>query len=268
MNYLKEDILKICESKFKYLNYSPRTMDCYVGYIEQFLNKVNKYPQHLVSKDFQSYLNSYKFTSISQQNQIINAIKFLYDHVLEKKYDKVSFQRPRGEKKLPQVIDKDFLLHQINQIDNIKHKLIISLGASIGLRVSDVINLKISDIDFNRGIITINNGKGRKDRIAPLSNNLSKLITKYIELYNPNTYLFNGQFGIQYTSSSCNAIVKKYIGNEYHFHTLRHSAATAILENNGDLRSIQSLLGHNSINTTSIYLHTSVNHLKQLPLLL
>ncbi len=156
------------KTKLTYFNYSKKTIEMYSHYLIKFLESINKYPQHLTSDDFQSYLNTYNFTSISQQNQIINSIKFYYEKVLNKKYNKIDFQRPRTEKHLPQIIDKEFLLDKISKITNIKHKSIISLAFSVGLRVSEVINLKIVDIDSKRMIININQAKGKKDRIVPI----------------------------------------------------------------------------------------------------
>jgi len=161
--------LKICEQKLNYLNYSPITKENYLGHISRFITSQTKSTAHLNSKDFQSYLDNYQFTSVSQQNQIINAIRFLYKYGLDKKYDKVSFKRPKSEKKLPKVVDGDFIKSQLSKIENLKHKTILTLPYSVGLRVSEVVNLKIEDIDSKRMIIHIKNGKGRKDRIVPLS---------------------------------------------------------------------------------------------------
>jgi len=263
---LNGKIIKICEQKFIYLKYSEHTRRIYLFYIEQFLEFVEKQVIHLSSTDFQGYLNNYPFSSISQQNQVINAIRFLYKYGLGRKYDKVSFERPRGEKKLPRIIEKDFLLNKINKIYNIKHKVIISLAYSTGMRVSEVLNLKISDIDSKRMIISIVNGKGKKDRIVPLSKKILELLRKYWLEYKPNTYLFNGQSSLKYTKSSCNAIVKKYIGEEFHFHLLRHSCATTLLESGVDLRIIQKLLGHSSVKTTEIYTHVSIGLLSGIEL--
>jgi site-specific recombinase XerD len=123
----KTDYYKICEQKLKYLNYSDRTADCYLSYINQFLDKIEIPPTRLGSHDFQSYLNSYKFTSVSQQNQVINAIRFLYKFGLNKKYDKVSFKRPKSEKKLPKVIDGEFIKSQLSKIENIKQNFTTNL---------------------------------------------------------------------------------------------------------------------------------------------
>ena len=150
-----KSVIDLYKSKLKYFNYSERTIEMYVHYTSKFLEKVNKYSQHLTSNDFQEYLNSYNFTSISQQNQIINSIKFFYEKVLNKKYDKIDFQRPRSEKRLPQIIENSHILTSIDNIKNLKHKSIISLAYSVGLRVSEVVNLKISDIDSKRMIINI-----------------------------------------------------------------------------------------------------------------
>lgn len=266
---LRTDYYEICKSKLKYLNYSERTIQIYLHYISKFLNSVsNINPSRLTSKDYQNYLNNFYFTSISQQNQIINAIKFFYEKVLEKKYGKIDFQRPKREKRLPQIIDKEFLLNKISKIENIKHKSILSLAYSVGLRVSEVINLKISDIDSKRMIINIHQAKGRKDRIVPLSENILKLLREYYIVYKPIEYLFNGQNLIQYSPESCNKLVKNYLGNEYHFHLLRHSCFTTLLESGTDLRIIQKLAGHSSSKTTEIYTHvsTAVLHKINLPI--
>jgi site-specific recombinase XerD len=261
-----DEFLKIYKQSLKYFNYSERTIEMYSHYFEKFIINRNKYYQHLTSIDFTEYLTNYKFSSISQQNQIINALKFGYEKVLNKKYDKIDFQRPRKEKHLPQIIDKDFLLSKINQIENIKHKSIISLAYSVGLRVSEVINLKISDIDSKRMLINIRQAKGNKDRIVPLSQVILELLRKYFVQYKPKEYLFNGQFDIKYSPESCNQIVKKYLGKEYHFHLLRHSCFTSLLESGTDLRIIQKLAGHSSSKTTEIYTHVSTQLLNKINL--
>ena len=120
---MNQKIIKICEEKFIYLNYSPRTKDNYLSHIKDFVKTLeNKQIAHCNSKDFQAYLDDYKFTSVSQQNQVINAIRFLYKYGLDKKYDKVSFKRPKAEKKLPRVIDGEFIKSKLAKIQNIKHR--------------------------------------------------------------------------------------------------------------------------------------------------
>jgi site-specific recombinase XerD len=253
-----QKIIKICEEKFIYLNYSPRTRDNYMSHIKLFLERLDdKQIIHCNSNDFQSYLDSYKFTSVSQQNQIINSIRFLYKEVLCKKYDKVSFKRPRTEKKLPKVIDGDYIKSKLSKIVNLKHKAILTLTYSVGLRVSEVVNLKIEDIDSKRMLIHIKNAKGRKDRIVPLSQTVLELLRQYFKEYKPKVYLFNGQNGLQYSIGSCQKIYKKYIDSNSSIHTLRHSSFTSLLENGTDLRIIQKIAGHSSSKTTEIYTHVS-----------
>lgn len=264
---MNQKIIRICDQKFIYLNYSPRTKDNYLIHIKNFLRSIgNKQIIHCNSKDFQSYLETYPFSSVSQQNQVINAIRFLYKHGLNKKYDKVSFERPKSEKKLPQVIDHSYIIAQLDKVRNLKHKSILTLAYSVGLRVSEIINLRIEDIDSKRMLIYIKNAKGRKDRIVPLSQNLLHLLREYYKTYQPNDFLFNGQMKNKYSSTSCNNIVKKYLGANYHIHQLRHSCFTNLLEQGVDLRIIQKLAGHSSSKTTEIYTHVSNQLLNKIPL--
>jgi integrase/recombinase XerD len=253
----KTNHYEICKAKLQYLNYSPKTQSTYLHYIEQFLNSTKIPPTRLTSQDFQSYLDNFSFTSISQQNQVINSIRFLYKFGLNKKYDKVSFKRPKSEKKLPKVVDSNFILTKLDQIDNIKHKTILTLAFSVGLRVSEITNLKIEDIDSKRMIIHIKNAKGRKDRIVPLSQKVLDLLRTYYKQYKPKEYLFNGQSNQQYSIRSCQAIYKKYIDDKGHIHQLRHSCFTNLLENGTDIRIIQKIAGHSNVKTTEIYTHVS-----------
>ena len=253
----KIDYYEICNQKLKYLNYSDRTIKSYLFYINQFLNNIKIAPTRLTSEGFQSYLDNYHFKSTSQQNQVINSIRFLYKFGLNKKYDKVSFKRPKKEKKLPQVIDGNFIKSQLDKIENLKHKAILTLTYSVGLRVSEITNLKIEDIDSNRMLIYIKNAKGKKDRIVPLSQTVLELLRNYYKEYKPSIYLFNGQNSNQYSIKSCQSLYKKYIDKKSSIHTLRHSCFTNLLENGTDTRIIQKIAGHNNVKTTEIYTHVS-----------
>lgn len=224
----KIDYSGICKQKLEYLNYSNNTAKVYLHHIDNFLNSVNVSPTNLNAKDFQSYLDDYNFTSVSQQNQVINAIRFLYKFGLNRKYDKVSFKRPKNEKKLPRVIDRDILVEELSKIENLKHKALLTLAYSTGLRISEILNLKLSDIDSTRMLVHVRNGKGRKDRYVPLSSYVLDLLRNYFKSYRPGDYLFQGQNGGQYSSTSCNQIVKKYLGSDKHMHLLRHSCFTSL----------------------------------------
>jgi integrase/recombinase XerD len=251
------NLYEICEQKLRYLNYSKRTTEIYLHYIDKFLSSTNKSSSKLTSNDFQTYLDYYDFTSVSQQNQIINSIRFLYKFGLEKKYNKVSFKRPKKEKKLPRIIDDGLIKDKLSKINNLKHKTILTLTYSVGLRVSEVVNLRINDIDSNRMLIHVRNAKGRKDRIVPLSKHMLMLLRNYWKIYKPKIYLFNGQNSLHYSVGSCQKIYKKYIDKNTSIHTLRHSSFTKLLENGCDLRIIQKIAGHSSSKTTEIYTHVT-----------
>lgn len=257
MNKLGEPTLKKFRNCLKLKNYSERTIDIYSWAIMKFLESQTKSAVHLSSDDFSTFFEEYQFKSYQQQNQFISALKILYTRILNKKFIHVDFSRPRNEKHLPQIIDSDLLKNSIEKIKNLKHKAIISLAYSVGLRVSEVINLKIEDIDSKRMLIHIKNSKGRKDRLVPLSSNVLNLLREYWKEYKPIEYLFNGQKSSKYSSSSCNAIVKKYINEKYHFHLLRHSCFTHLIENGTDCRIIQKIAGHSNIKTTEVYMQVS-----------
>jgi len=248
-------------------NYAKHTIGIYCHYAGKYIAAMNKNPYHLTKKDMVNYLMSFKYSSPSQQNQIISALKKFYTYVLNiKKLDDITLERPRSEKKLPQVIDHDHIINSIGKIRNLKHKAIIMLAYSVGLRVSEVINLKIADIDSNRMIIFIRQSKNRTDRIVPLSEKVLATLRDYYREYKPKEYLFNGQFTLKYSSTSCNNIIKKYLGDQYHFHLLRHSSFTHMLESGTDLRYIQNIAGHRSSRTTEIYTHVSTVALKNIAL--
>lgn len=250
-------------------NYSENTIKNYSNQVEIFLNKQSIFytePSKINESAIKEWLLQFK--TRNSMCHSISAIKLFYKLTIKqpKKFKYIEY--PRSEKKLPRIIDNAFLLKQISEIENLKHKSIISLAYSTGMRVSEICNLKIDDIDSKRMLIHIRNAKGNKDRLVPLSENILALLRAYFKEFRPKVYLFNGQFDLQYSTKSCNEIVKKYIGKEYHFHLLRHSSFTSLLESGVDLRIIQKLAGHNSSKTTEIYTHVSNNLLNkiQLPL--
>lgn len=255
---LHSKISKICEQKFDYLNYSNQTKQVYMYYINQFLSNYKTDISKVNSIEFQKYLDNYKFTSVSQQNQVINAIRFLYKYGLNKKYDKVSFERPRKEYRLPEPLSQEEVELMFNNCQNIKHKAIMSLLFMCGLRVSEVINLKPENIDRLNMVIHIKQSKGNKDRNVPMNANLLSLLERYYREYKPKEYMFNGQFTNQYSQSSINQFLKQIalkakIKKNMHAHIGRHSCFTQILSNGIDMSIIQKIAGHNNIKTTQIY---------------
>ena len=161
-------VIEIFENKLRYKNYSKNTIKVYRQTLHQYLKETNcKDPYRISTKEIVNYLESKSFTSVAQQNQFIGCLKLFAKYILNKKdihLDKI--ERPRKERKLPKVIDKEFLLDRISKIKNLKHKSIISLAYSTGMRVSEVCNLKIEDIDSKRMLIHIRNSKGNKDRVV------------------------------------------------------------------------------------------------------
>lgn len=262
-------ILKIFEEKLRYKNYSNNSIKLYISYLKLFLETEKiKDPYQVRTQQIVSFLEKYPYTSRSQQNQYIGALKLFSKYILNKKDIHLSkIERPKSEKKLPQVIDGEFIINQLSKIENIKHKAILTLTFSVGLRVSEISNLKIEEIDSKRMLIHIKNAKGRKDRIVPLSENVLILLREYFIQYKPTEYLFNGQNSNQYSIRSCQSIYKKYIDPTGHIHTLRHSCFTNLLEVGTDIRIIQKLAGHSNIKTTEIYTHVSNQMLSKIKLM-
>jgi site-specific recombinase XerD len=240
-------------------NYSFQVYSFLKHYQETFTE-----PSKINEASIKKWLSQFKTRNAMAHS--ISALKLFYKMVIKQPMKFKYIEYPRSEKKLPKIIEKEFLLGQLDKITNSKHKALLTMTYSTGMRVSEVINLLISDIDSKRMIIFIRNSKGNKDRIVPLSQKVLDLLRIYFIEYQPKEYLFNGQFDLQYSSTSCNQLVKKYIGKEYHMHLLRHSNATALLEAGTDLRYIQKHLGHSNVKTTEVYCHVSTAMLSKLNL--
>lgn len=261
-------ILKIFEEKLRYKNYSEKSIRLYLSYLNFFLTQQKiKDPYQVTTKQIVDFLQSKTYSSTSQQNQYIGCLKLFAKYILNRKDIHLSkIERPKSEKKLPKVIDHNHIIIQLDKIQNLKHKAILSLTYSVGLRVSEIINLKIEDIDSKRMLIHIKNAKGKKDRIVPLSENILILLREYYKQHKPKEYLFNGQNSNQYSTQSCQKIYKLYIDNNSSIHTLRHSSFTNLLEGGIDIRIIQKIAGHNSSKTTEIYTHVSNSLLSKVKL--
>lgn len=253
------NIIKTFERDLKVKNYADTTISNYVSQVNKFLIyfRQKDSPKHISASDIKDYILTAH--EVNSQRHMHSAIKLLYKYTIHQPEKFKYIEYARKEKRLPKIIDKTKLVNTIHHISNLKHRAIIMIAYSTGMRVSEVCNLHISDIDSSRMIITIRQAKGRKGRIVPLSQKVLDILRLYYKEYRPVKYLFNGQFDQHYSHRSCNQIVKKYIGAQYHFHQLRHSNATALLECGTDLRIIQKLLGHTSSKTTEIYTHVSTN---------
>lgn len=238
--------------------YAENTIKNYVAQVALFLKHFEKQatkPSEISERMIKGWLLEAK--SINGRKHRLSAVKLFYSLTGKQPLKFRNIEYPRSERKLPQVIDKEHLIKRIAAISNLKHKAILTLAYSTGMRVSEVCNVLISDVDSKRMVITVRQSKGKKDRIVPLSPTTLATLRAYFAAYKPVKFLFNGQTTEQYSPTSCNAIVKQYLGRAYHFHLLRHSNATALLEAGTDLRIIQKILGHNSSKTTEIYTHVS-----------
>lgn len=260
--------MKVVEKMQKILtnkNYSNRTIEVYSYYLKIALKEIGKNPYHLTTKDIEHYLLNYTYTSTSQQNQIIGSLKLFARYILNKKdihLDKI--ERPKKEKKLPRIIDAEILASKIKSISNLKHRAILSLGLSCGLRISEVVNLKWEHLDRAENLIYIYNGKGKKDRVTRLNDNMIQLLTNYWNKFKSKDFVFNGQSKSQYSTTSIQKIVKNYIHFKASYHILRHSYSTYAIDNGTPLPVLQKSLGHTSPNTTAIYLHLSNKSTEQL----
>ncbi len=259
--------------KLKELRYSENTIRNYMNLFEEFINyystsEVQKIDEKMIIA-FLRYLVMERKVSESYQNQSINAIKFYYERVLGGQRKVYMIERPRHEKKLPTVLSVEEVSRAIQGVKNIKHKAIIMVIYSGGLRISEVINLKIKDIDTKRMQIFVRNAKGKKDRYTLLSKKLIPVLRDYYKEYKPKDWLFEGPAGQQYSESSIGIIVKKAfrdagIRKQASTHTLRHCFATHLLENGTDIRYIQTLLGHESSKTTEVYTHVTTKGFDQI----
>lgn len=264
--YAPETYLQKLELK----RYSLNTCKIYISLFEKFMNQFyEKSINELSERDIQNYLQLLiqQNKSNSYVNQSINCIKFYYETVLGMPNRFYSIDRPRKEHKLPKVISKEEIITIINNTNNIKHRCIISLLYSAGLRRGEILNLKITDIDSKRMLIHINKAKGNKDRYSLLSNTVLKELREYYKEWKPKTYLFEGKIGQKYSAESIAKILKKAsekagIHKKVTPHMLRHSFATHLLENGTNLRYIQNLLGHSSSKTTEIYTHVASHNFK------
>lgn len=251
--------------KLELKRYSANTVKNYVSSFESFINHFeDKQLNEINEMDIRTYLQGLiqKGLSNSHVNLAINSIKFYYEIVLGMPNRFYSIERPRKEKSLPKILSKEEVLRIIQCTNNIKHKCIVSLLYSSGLRRSELLNLKITNIDSKRMVVLVENAKGNKDRVTVLSPNLLRDLKNYYKEYRPEKYLFEGRRGEKYSASSVLSIVKSAakkagIHKRVTPHTLRHSFATHLLENGTDLRHIQLLMGHSSTKTTEIYTHVA-----------
>jgi len=247
-------------------NYSQRTIRIYSDHIRKFLESwKDNDVKDLSAEDLSSFVHTTLTEtnySRSYQNQMINAIKLYYRVIQNRNFDRLDLPRPKKEKKLPIIFSRDEIISIIRSTINLKHKTVITLIYATGIRLGEVVNILVRDIDFQRKLIHIRAGKGKKDRIVPLPEILVKQLRVYLDQYIPNEYLFGGWKNQQYSTRSVQkvlkqALVRAGIQKNASVHSLRHTFATHALEDGIDIRLIQEILGHSNIKTTEIYTHIS-----------
>ena len=267
---------KVCPEsyllKLELKQYSLNTAKTYIQLFEKFINHYKeKEIDHINENEIRAYMQLlvHQQKSHSYINQMINSIKFYYEVVLEMPNRFYSIERPIKKESLPKVISLEEVQAIIKNTNNIKHKCIVSLLYSAGLRRNELLSLKLEDIDSKRMVITVKNGKGNKDRLTILSHSVLNDLRTYFKEWKPKHYLFEGAKGKQYTPTSIlkiikNAAKKGGIKKNITPHMLRHSFATHLLENGTDLRYIQVLLGHSSTRTTEVYTQVAINNIKMI----
>ena len=244
--------------------YSINSIDTYTNAFRQFLNYFSGVDIDILKeKEIERFINEQvtkNNISISYQKQLVAAIKFWYIGVLDRKMRLDYLYPNRGEFKVPVVFSQQEIKKMLDVCENIKHKAILTTIYSCGLRLSELTNLIIRDIDSDSMTVTIRQGKGNRDRVVVLSEKLLILLSDYFKKYKPKEYLFEGKTGGKYSERSVQQIlkqtlVKAKIDKQRSVHTLRHSYATHLIEQGTDIRFVQELLGHKSIKTTLIYTH-------------
>lgn len=250
-------------------NYSHNTIDSYVYYNRELLRYRQKDPREINTEDIKEYLDYLAGTrSASTVSVAYGALMFYYKEIWRRSFF-VALKRPKKEKHLPVVLSKEEVTRMIECTENPKHLCIIQLLYGTGMRVGEIVRLKMRDIDFDRGMIHIKQSKGAKDRFTFLPDKLADTLKKQELLKAPDDFLFTNGRGTRLTERTISAVVgagarKAGVAKQVTPHTLRHSFATHLLESGVDIRYIQELLGHANIQTTQIYTHVTNPQLKNI----
>ena len=254
--------------------YSESTVKTYSEALKSFLTFYREKPiETLTNEDVILYNNDYIIKnnlSESYQNQIVNALKLFFKTIHETSIEIDKIHRPKRSKSLPNVLSKEEVKAILQAPTNLKHKTMLCLIYSCGMRCGELLAMKPVHIDSKRNIVLLKNSKGKKDRIVPLSTKILKMLREYFKAYQPTIYLFEGKtIGMPYSDKSLQQVLKQSvkkagINKPVTLHWLRHSYATHLLESGTDLRYIQELLGHSSSKTTEIYTHVSTKNIQQI----
>jgi integrase/recombinase XerD len=249
--------------EMKRRNYCQNTIDNYASCVKVFFEQSTKdHPKNINEADIKAFLA--KPAMVNTQRNYHSAIKKFYEICLGQKEKFKYIPYARKEQKLPIVLSQEEIQRMFDVCENLKHKVILALLYSAGLRVSELINLKWQHIDRSRMIINIIAAKGKKDRQVMLAHPLIQLLTDYYLKYKSKVYVLNGQFDLQYSDRSVGQVVKQLaakagINKDVWTHLIRHCSLTHMVENGTDINLIQKIAGHSNVKTTSLYTHISHN---------
>jgi integrase/recombinase XerD len=263
--------LQMYSEDLKFKNYSENTIKNYVSQVNLFLTHFNKSatkPSEINERQIKQWI--LEAQTINTRKHRLSALKLFYRLTGKQPLKFKNIEYLRAEKKLPIILSQDEIQRMFNACQNLKHKVILAIIYSTGIRVSELINLKWKHIDRSRGIINILGAKGKKDRQVMLPQNIIPLLIQYYRHEKPKEYVLNGQFRIQYSQTSVRNVVKQIaqkagISKHVYTHLIRHCSFTHMVEAGTDINLIQRLAGHNSPKTTSIYTHISHNLISRIP---
>lgn len=268
------DALKKLDEHLHRKGYSRQTHKAYLGHAERFIRQSILSVEEVSPRELDAYFLKMMKEKHSNTyvNQAISALRFWFKVVMKRSDFPKEWVRPKRNKNLPSVFSEEEVLALLESTSNLKHRLLLTLAYSSGLRVSEVVRLQKRDFDVSRKMIHIRQAKGGKDRYSLLSDSVIDLMQQYLQSYVAVDYLFpggSGDHGTHLTERSAQYIFERAkrkagIEKKASIHTLRHSFATHLLENGTDLRHIQELLGHASLKTTEIYTHVSIKDLKRI----
>ena len=262
MTEMREKMIKEMELR----NFSPNTQTAYLSAVTNLAKHYMKSPQEISQdevEDYLLYLKKERKLSYSTRNQVISGLKFFFNQTLKNPNMELQLPRKKTPVKLPEVLSVDEVKRVINAPSNIKHRVILMTAYSAGLRVGEVVRLKLRHIVSARMLILVEDGKGVKDRYTILSKTLLENLRNYWQSYRPTKWLFPSPDPQKHISRSTaqklfvSAKKKAGISKGHGIHTLRHSFATHLLEAGYDISTIQKLLGHRHLSTTLVYLHVS-----------
>lgn len=265
-----QDFLDKVKVELRYRNYSSNTLDSYLGCLKDFFvflkSNFDKFDEFKVKE----YLISLKDRGLSGQtvNVHLNAIKFFYENIVRTPFE-LNLRFSKKPNRLPVVLSREEIETIINAVENEKHRLLISLSYGAGLRVSEIVKLRIKDIDLPNLQLNIRQSKGSKDRITVVPEKLRDKITQFMAGKTADEFLLASERGGRLTERTAQKIFERALKNtgikkDATFHSLRHSFATHLLENGVDVRYVQELLGHRNIRTTQIYTHLTNPALKNI----